>query len=49
MDIKLPMVIRLEGTNVETGRRIFAESGLSFAVANGMGDAAKKVAEALNE
>jgi len=49
LDIKLPMVIRLEGTNVETGRRIFAESGLSFAVANGMGDAAKKVAEALNE
>lgn len=47
LDIKLPMVIRLEGTNVETGRQIFAESGLSFTVANGMGDAANKVAEAL--
>jgi len=47
LDIKLPMVIRLEGTNVEKGRQIFAESGLSFTVANGMGDAANKVAEAL--
>jgi len=47
LEIKLPMVIRLEGTNVEPGRQIFAESGLSFTVANGMGDAAIKVAEAL--
>jgi len=47
LEIKLPMVIRLEGTNVETGRQIFAESGLSFTVANGMGDAAEKVAEVL--
>ena len=47
LDIKLPMIIRLEGTNVETGRQIFAESGLSFTVAEGMGDAAEKVAEAL--
>jgi len=47
LEIKLPMVIRLEGTNVEPGRQIFAESGLSFTVANGMGDAAVKVAETL--
>ncbi len=47
LDIKLPMIIRLEGTNVEPGRQIFAESGLSFTVASGMGDAAEKVAEAL--
>jgi succinyl-CoA synthetase beta subunit len=48
LEIKLPMVIRLEGTNVETGRQIFAGSGLAFTVATGMGDAAEKVAEALN-
>jgi succinyl-CoA synthetase beta subunit len=49
LDIKLPVVIRLEGTNVETGRQILAESGISFTVANGMGDAAEKVAEALRK
>jgi len=44
LSIKLPMVIRLEGTNVEEGRRIMADSGLSFVLASGMGDAAAKVA-----
>ena len=46
-EIKLPVLIRLEGTNVEQGRKILADSGLSFIVAEGMGDAAKKVAEIL--
>jgi succinyl-CoA synthetase beta subunit len=46
-EIKLPVLIRLEGTNVEQGRKILADSGLSFTVAQGMGDAAKKVAEIL--
>jgi succinyl-CoA synthetase beta subunit len=45
--IKVPVVIRLEGTNVEQGRKILADSGLSFVVAEGMGDAAMKVAEIL--
>ena len=44
-EIKLPVLIRLEGTNVEQGRKILADSGLRFNVAEGMGDAAKKVAE----
>jgi succinyl-CoA synthetase beta subunit len=46
-EIKLPVLIRLEGTNVEQGRKILADSGLSFTVAEGMGDAATKVADIL--
>jgi succinyl-CoA synthetase beta subunit len=43
LDFKLPLVIRMEGTNVEEGRRILRESGLNFTVADGMKDAADKV------
>jgi succinyl-CoA synthetase beta subunit len=43
--IDVPIVVRLEGTNVEEGRRILAGSGLSFAVATDLADAAKKVGE----
>ncbi|MBW2038853.1 MAG: ADP-forming succinate--CoA ligase subunit beta [Deltaproteobacteria bacterium] len=49
LEINLPMVIRLEGTNVELGRRILADSGLRFTVAEGMGEAAQKVAELLSK
>jgi succinyl-CoA synthetase beta subunit len=40
---KVPFVVRLEGTNVEQGRKILADSGLNVATATGMTDAAKKV------
>jgi len=43
LGIKVPIVVRLEGTNVELGQKILRESGLSFSVANGMKDAAEKV------
>lgn len=43
--IGVPVVVRLEGTNVETGRRILAESGLSLIYADDMASAAKKCAE----
>jgi succinyl-CoA synthetase beta subunit len=43
LHIKVPVVIRMEGTNVEQGRRILAESGLNFVVATSMKDAAEKV------
>jgi len=43
LGIKVPVVVRLEGTNVEQGQQILKESGLNFAVANGMKDAAEKV------
>ncbi len=44
--VKVPMVVRLEGTNVERGREILRESGLTFLVADGMKDAAEKVVAA---
>jgi succinyl-CoA synthetase beta subunit len=43
LGIKVPVVVRLEGTNVEEGQRVISESGLNFTVANGMKDAAEKV------
>ena len=45
--VNVPIVVRLEGTNVEEGRRILSESGLNFTVAIGMKEGAEKVAEAL--
>ncbi len=46
LGIKVPVVVRLEGTNVELGQKILAESGLNFIVAQGMKDAAEKVVAA---
>jgi succinyl-CoA synthetase beta subunit len=46
LDVKVPIVIRMEGTNVEQGKRMLAESGLNFQNADGMGDAAEKVVAA---
>ena len=43
--IQVPVVVRMEGTNVEEGRRILAESGLNLITAADLKDAAKKVAE----
>jgi succinyl-CoA synthetase beta subunit len=43
--INVPVVVRMEGTNVEQGRRILAESGLSLITAVDLKDAASKVAE----
>jgi succinyl-CoA synthetase beta subunit len=42
----VPLVVRLEGTNVELGRKMLAESGLNIITATGMTDAAKKVVAA---
>jgi succinyl-CoA synthetase beta subunit len=46
--IDVPVVVRLEGTNVEEGRRLIAESGLNFIVGQSMKDAAEKVVAAAN-
>jgi succinyl-CoA synthetase beta subunit len=43
LNLKVPVVVRLEGTNVEEGQRVISESGMNFTVANGMKDAAEKV------
>lgn len=42
IEIKLPIVVRLQGTNVEEGRRMLQESGLRFTVADGLYEAAQK-------
>ena len=47
MAIKVPLVVRLEGTNVELGKRILKESGLNVIAADDLNDAAKKVVEAV--
>jgi succinyl-CoA synthetase beta subunit len=44
VDVKVPIIVRLEGTNVEQGREILNNSGLTFTVATDMRDAAQKVA-----
>jgi succinyl-CoA synthetase beta subunit len=43
LGIKVPIVIRMEGTNVQLGRKVLEESGFNFTVADGMKDAAEKV------
>jgi succinyl-CoA synthetase beta subunit len=45
-NIQLPVVLRLEGTNVQEGKKILAESGLNFIIAETMKDAADKVVAA---
>lgn len=44
VDIKVPIVIRMEGTNVEKGREILNNSGINLTVAKDLADAAQKVA-----
>jgi succinyl-CoA synthetase beta subunit len=48
LGIKVPIVVRLKGTNVELGQKILRESGLNFAVADDMKQAAEKVVAAAN-
>jgi succinyl-CoA synthetase beta subunit len=48
-NIQLPVVLRLEGTNVQEGKRILMESGLNFTVAETMKDAADKVVAAAKQ
>jgi succinyl-CoA synthetase beta subunit len=43
LQLKVPVVVRMEGTNVEVGQKILRESGLNFTIADGMKDGAEKV------
>jgi len=45
--VKIPVVVRLEGTNVEQGKQLLANSGLAIIAADGLTDAAKKVVAAV--
>jgi succinyl-CoA synthetase beta subunit len=46
MGLSIPVVVRLEGTNVDEGKAILRESGLKITPADGLEDAAKKAVEA---
>jgi succinyl-CoA synthetase beta subunit len=46
--LKLPLVVRLEGNNVEAGRKTLGDSGLTIISGNSMADAAQKVVKAVN-
>ena len=49
ISLSVPLVVRLEGTNVEKGKKIMAASGLPIISADDLGDAARKVVEATKE
>ena len=49
VNLGVPLVVRLEGTNVEQGKRILAESGLPIVAANDLGDAARKIVAQVKE
>lgn len=45
--VQVPLVVRLEGTNVDLGKKILAESGVDIVSADGMADAAEKIVKAV--
>merc|ERR1712025_25137 len=47
LELKIPVVVRLEGTNVEQGKQILADSGLALIGADDLDDAAKKAVKAI--
>jgi succinyl-CoA synthetase beta subunit len=49
MALKVPLVVRLEGTNVELGKQILAKSGLAIIAASDLGDAAQKIVAAVKK
>ncbi len=46
LDLNVPLIVRLEGTNVEAGKKLIAESGLSVITADDLDDAAAKAVRA---
>ena len=49
VSLAVPLVVRLEGTNVDLGKRILSESGLAIVPADNLADAAEKVVAAVKE
>jgi succinyl-CoA synthetase beta subunit len=49
LDLKVPLVVRLEGTNVDKGKEILSQSGLAIIPADDLADAAEKVVAAVKE
>lgn len=48
VNLSVPLVVRLEGTNVELGKEILAKSGIAVIAANDLGDAAQKIVKAVS-
>ena len=46
-NLSVPLVVRLEGTNVDLGKKILAESGLAIIPADDLADAAEKIVKAV--
>lgn len=49
IDLKVPLVVRLEGTNLELGKQLLADSGLNLIAADELSDAAQRAVEAANQ
>jgi succinyl-CoA synthetase beta subunit len=49
VSLHVPLVVRLEGTNVDLGKSILADSGLPIVSADDLGDAAEKIVKAVEE
>jgi malate-CoA ligase subunit beta len=49
LDLQMPVVVRLSGTNVDEGRRILAESDVPVITADTLAEAAEKVVDAVNK
>jgi succinyl-CoA synthetase beta subunit len=47
MELRVPLVVRLEGTNVDLGKKILRDSGLAIHAADSMADGAKKIVAAV--
>jgi len=48
LTLQIPLVVRLEGTNVEAGKKILSDSGLNIIAADDLDDAARKAVAAIN-
>jgi succinyl-CoA synthetase beta subunit len=48
-NLAVPLVVRLEGTNVELGKQIMADSGLTIIPADDLADAAQKIVDAVRK
>ena len=49
VELSVPLVVRLEGTNVDLGKKLMAESGLPIIAADNLADAAEKIVKAVKE
>ena len=48
LELAIPLIVRLEGTNVEEGKRIMADSGMTIITADDLDDAAMKAVASIN-